>query len=73
MAAVQTFLDVYTSLTEQHQETRLIVIEPSSDVDELVECSLATVSLNGFPSYFALPSVWSDATVAETALVNGIY
>lgn len=63
---------LYSSLNEARREIRLLVIQPCSTTETIVECSLETISLDGHPRYIALSYVWGDATITEEILVNGI-
>lgn len=60
----------------QEDGIRLIIIQPSSDLNAMVRCSLIQTSLfecehDIVNHYTALSYVWGDATLQRTILVNG--
>jgi hypothetical protein len=62
--------DFYSPLNEENREIRLL-IQPSSFTDQVIQCSLQTVSLKDEPESAPLSYVWGDAAVTEKVLTNG--
>ncbi|PVH77588.1 hypothetical protein DL98DRAFT_591187 [Cadophora sp. DSE1049] len=62
---------MYTSLSTEKREIRVLRIHPASNPSDDIECTLATVSLQEYPVYDALSYVWGDANITETISVDG--
>ena len=62
---------MYTSLSTEKREIRLLRIHPASDPSDDIRCTLATVSLQDGPNFDALSYVWGDANITETIFVDG--
>ena len=62
---------MYNPLSTEKQEIRVLHMHSAPDPSHDIECTLATVSLQGNPVYEALSYVWGDANLTETISVDG--
>ncbi|PMD47968.1 HET-domain-containing protein, partial [Hyaloscypha variabilis F] len=65
---------LYLPLQGTYQEIRLLYIQPSSDPESVIECSLRTDSAEKRTAraYIALSYVWGTPTPSQTILVNNV-
>jgi hypothetical protein len=63
---------IYSDLNDARREIRLLVIQPSSASDTIIECSLEVISLDDHPEYIALSYVWGHSAIVEEISINGV-
>jgi hypothetical protein len=61
---------MYSLLSEERKEIRLLQISPSSELDDPIVCSFRTVELDHTPPYRALSYMWGDPTITEEITIN---
>ena len=62
---------MYTALSAEKREIRLLRVLPAQDESSQVACEYSSISLLENPIYNALSYVWGDPTVTTPILVNG--
>jgi hypothetical protein len=62
---------MYTTVSAEKREIRLLRILPAQDESSPVACECSSISLLDNPVYDALSYVWGDPTVTTPILVNG--
>jgi hypothetical protein len=72
MAATPSLYDDLTSLPEDQQYIRLLIILPAPSQDHPLKCILTTQCLDGIPPYTALSYVWGVSTDKASIECNGI-
>ncbi|KAF2649422.1 HET-domain-containing protein [Lophiostoma macrostomum CBS 122681] len=61
---------LYEPLSRERREIRILHIQPG-DWNDLIQCSLRTVSLDDDPLYTTVSYCWGDVETTETIHVNG--
>ncbi|KAI1329926.1 heterokaryon incompatibility protein-domain-containing protein [Xylariaceae sp. FL0255] len=61
----------YKSLNTERSETRVVALAPGTSKDELLSCTIRTISLDENSSFEALSYVWGDASITKLIHVNG--
>ena len=61
---------LYQPLDSTRDEFRLLRLQPSDNLEDIITCQLFTVSLFENPSYTTLSYEWGDKNVTEPMLVN---
>lgn len=72
MDAVSTSYNVYAQLPELQDENIRLVILRSGQLDEPVDCSLITCSMNDGPAYEALSYAWGHRSRGYLIALNGL-
>ncbi|KAK4102215.1 HET-domain-containing protein [Parathielavia hyrcaniae] len=60
----------YTKLSPHKAEIRVLDLHPNARPEEVIQCSLVTVSLQDNPRFEALSYAWGDPTVVEAIAVD---
>ncbi|KAI0865835.1 heterokaryon incompatibility protein-domain-containing protein [Xylaria cubensis] len=61
----------YAALLPPHEDFRILHLQPSTNIQSKLECSLQHVSFEQCPIYEAVSYVWGDQTDTVTAHLNG--
>jgi hypothetical protein len=72
MDTVSTSPNVYAQLPDLQVENIQLVIQRSGQLDELVDCSLITCSMNDGPVYEALSYAWGNRSWGYPIAFNGL-
>jgi Heterokaryon incompatibility protein (HET) len=62
---------MYTALSAERSDIRLLRVLPAQDESSQVACEYSSISLLDNPVYNALSYLWGDPTVTTPILVNG--
>ncbi|KAJ3547684.1 hypothetical protein NM208_g1397 [Fusarium decemcellulare] len=61
---------LYTNLNLSKAEIRLLLLQPSTDPEENVQCSIQTVSLDDGPTFEALSYSWGDPAASKSIILD---